>query len=168
MSVGNANQPFLRLLEAVARLAEKLPPPVIIQHGHTQIKAGNYQMVDFLSMDQFVNLVKTSDLLILHAGAGSILNALAARNKPVVVPRRVEFGEHINNHQVEFAGMLAKSGRIFLAEDTKYLDKTVDEALCWSRTEKIKDRTTTLTPLQSRMIDLVRDALSGQNKLLSR
>lgn len=164
VSVGNANQPFPRLLEAVAGLAEKLPPPVIVQHGHTPTGPGNYQRVAFLSMDQFMNQIKESDLLILHAGAGSILNALSAGKKPVVVPRREEFGEHINNHQVEFASMLAKAGRIFLVEDPKYLDNTIQEALCWSQAEKIKKMTTTLTSPQSKMIDLVRDALSRQDK----
>jgi UDP-N-acetylglucosamine transferase subunit ALG13 len=44
-----------------------------------------------------------SDLLICHGGPGTIISALKTGHPLLVVPRRHCYGEHVDNHQVEFA-----------------------------------------------------------------
>ena len=90
VSVGNANQPFSRLLEAVAILAEQggLPLPVIVQHGHTPFVSTSCKAIDFMAMEDFSEYVQSAELLIIHAGAGSMIHACQAGKVPVVMPRR--------------------------------------------------------------------------------
>jgi UDP-N-acetylglucosamine transferase subunit ALG13 len=117
VSVGNATQDFSRLLNAVLGVKEILPQPVTIQYGHTTFRKGGAVAVDFVGMEEFQRLVQDAELVILHAGAGSIITALKAGKVPVVMPRRADFGEHIDDHQHELVDELAAMGRILLAED---------------------------------------------------
>ncbi len=48
-----------------------------------------------------------SDVVLTHAGVGSALVALEGGAVPVILPRRQSHGEMIDDHQVEFADMMA-------------------------------------------------------------
>ena len=50
-------------------------------------------------------------------GAGLIGSCLQARKRPVVFPRRVAFGEIVNDHQLDLCREMQAQGRIHLAED---------------------------------------------------
>ena len=115
VSVGNARQPFMRLTEAVSRIAARLPAPVVVQHGHTPFDCPVCEGRAFIEMDEFAGLMARSRLIILHAGAGSILQALDAGKYPVVMPRRLAHGEHIDDHQLELAQAFAGRGLVELA-----------------------------------------------------
>lgn len=115
VSVGNAHQPFTRLIDAVTSIAHALPQPVVVQHGHTPFASFACRGVPFLDMLAFESAVSVADVLILHAGAGSVIHALGAGKAPVVMARRAEFGEHVDDHQVEFARELALIGRVVVA-----------------------------------------------------
>jgi UDP-N-acetylglucosamine transferase subunit ALG13 len=80
-------------------------------------------------MDEFERLIQQSSLLIMHAGAGSVIHAVRAERVPIVMPRRAADGEHIDDHQLEFATALASTGHVLLARDTAELRRTVYAAL---------------------------------------
>ena len=129
VSVGNATQPFCRLLDEVTRLAMTLPQPVIVQYGVTPFQSGDHQAVPFVKMDEFERLVSGAELLILHAGAGSVIHAVRAGKVPVVMPRRVLYNELVDDHQVEFAMALEAAGRVVVAEGPAQLADAVRRAL---------------------------------------
>ena len=128
VSVGNATQPFSRLLDAVTRLAPGLPQPVTVQHGSNTFASAACRSVAFLDMESFTAHIREADLLIFHAGAGSVINAIQAGKVPVVVPRRACYGEHVDDHQLEFARALATAGKVVVVEDVGRLAAAVDEA----------------------------------------
>lgn len=68
-----------------------------------------------------------SKVLVIHAGAGSIVTALRLGRRPIVVPRRAEYGEHVNDHQIELARQVARTGRILLVEDIADLRGAIDK-----------------------------------------
>ena len=117
ISVGNAKQHFSRLLNVIESLVDQLPRPILIQAGHTPINSKHCDVVDFIAMDTFTQYMHDAELLILHAGAGSLLHAIKANKFPIVVPRRASFNEHVNDHQFAFAKMLDLEGRAFCVED---------------------------------------------------
>jgi UDP-N-acetylglucosamine transferase subunit ALG13 len=129
VSVGNANQSFHRLIDAVIRIAPMLPQPVIIQHGHSPYQGNDCTPMKFLDMEDFSLHVKESELLIFHAGAGSVMHAIQAGKVPVVMPRRAKYGEHVNDHQWEFALALAEMGKVVVAEEPDKLAEAVRRAL---------------------------------------
>jgi UDP-N-acetylglucosamine transferase subunit ALG13 len=133
VSVGNATQPFSRLLDEVARLALTLPRPVIVQHGETPFLPDVCKVISFVEMSEFERLVAEAELLILHAGAGSLIHAIRAGKVPVVMPRRAEYGEHVDDHQIEFARALAAAGRVVVAYQPAQLGDAVRRALALQR-----------------------------------
>ena len=40
--------------------------------------------------------------MVTHGGPSSFISVLERNKVPIVVPRRKKFGEHINDHQVDF------------------------------------------------------------------
>lgn len=133
VSVGNATQPFPRLLDAVFKIAPRLPQPVVIQHGSTPVANTDCFAAPFIAMAEFERLVSEAELLILHAGAGSVIHAVRAGKVPVLMPRRAQFGELVDDHQLEFARALAQTGRVILAEQVGDLGSAVDTALSLQR-----------------------------------
>ncbi|MGH6822382.1 MAG: glycosyltransferase [Methylocella sp.] len=128
VSVGNAHQPFTRLIHAVTSIAHALPQPVVVQHGYTPFDSIECRGVRFLDMPAFESAVSEAEVLVLHAGAGCVIHALGAGKAPVVMARRAEFGEHVDNHQVEFARELALTGRVVVAEHIAELKAAIERA----------------------------------------
>jgi UDP-N-acetylglucosamine transferase subunit ALG13 len=112
-------------------------------------------------MEAFSNCIERADLLILHGGAGSVIQALLAGRKPVVVPRLSRFGEHVNDHQLGFSTVLAREGWVFLVEDTSLLTETVGNAVSWALDRKRAGAADARRRPEPRMVALVRDVLQG-------
>lgn len=165
VSVGNAKQPFRRLLDAVAHLAPHLPQPVIVQHGHTPFASAACQVTAFMGMEEFARHIETAELLILHAGAGSVIHAIEAGKRPVVMPRRADLGEHVNNHQIEFARALAEAGKVVVADSPECLGGAITEVLGQG---KQPGATAVADRGELRMVSLVREALTEYARGLGR
>jgi UDP-N-acetylglucosamine transferase subunit ALG13 len=108
VTIGSAGQHFTRLLDEVVRIAPSLPQPVVIQHGRTPFSHPTIEHFAFVDEAGFLARLRECQLLITHAGGGSVLSAIRLGKTPVVVPRLSRFGEHVDDHQValarEFAG----------------------------------------------------------------
>lgn len=130
VSVGNATQPFTRMLDAVCEIAAQLPQPVFVQYGAAQVFDRTIcSGVAFLDMDEFARRVQDAELLILHAGAGSVIHAVRAGKIPVVIPRLPIYGELVDDHQMEFSRELEKLGKVFVAHDAATLIKAIELAI---------------------------------------
>jgi UDP-N-acetylglucosamine transferase subunit ALG13 len=127
VSLGNATQPFPRLLAAITAHQALLPAPLLIQHGATPCTLPG--AIAFLPMAEFESHVAHARLLILHAGAGSVIHAVRAGKRPIVMPRRQHLAEHVDDHQLEFARTLAASGHLILAETEADLPGAIAAAL---------------------------------------
>jgi len=154
VTVGNARQPFARMLRAVAAIARDLPRPVFVQSGATPFQAPDCEIEAFLSITEFERRVAQSDLVITHAGAGSVITAVRAGKVPVVVPRLAGEGEHVDDHQTEFARELARMGRAVAVEDVSNLLAGVREARTRQTEALAAERPAT-------MIGMVADVLRG-------
>lgn len=128
VSVGNAHQPFQRLLDAVAANVSHLPPPVFVQFGAGRFEAPGCEARAFVPMDEFERRMKDAKLVILHGG-GSIIQAIGAGKVPVVMPRRGALRELVDEHQVIWADKISKSGRIVVVHEAGELPAAIDQAL---------------------------------------
>ena len=133
VSVGNLKKPFVRLLQAVSDNVGILPGPVIVQHGHSPFHDRNCTAVPFLKMEEFQQRVADAAVVILHGGAGSIITALQAGKKPIVMARRASLDEHVDEHQQELVRELSAAGRILVADDPASLREAVESARAASR-----------------------------------
>jgi UDP-N-acetylglucosamine transferase subunit ALG13 len=124
VTVGATYYPFDRLLSAVNTLEHD--DDVVVQHGASSIRPRNARCLEFMSFEEVLEHIRAARVVVTHGGTGSILVALANGKRPVVVPRRREFGEAIDDHQVEFARALAPSGLITLVEDLDLLSTMIE------------------------------------------
>jgi UDP-N-acetylglucosamine transferase subunit ALG13 len=153
ISVGNATQPFHRLLDAVSSIASRLPQPVLVQHGNTPFTDSTCRSVRFLGMEAFAECMKKATVVILHAGAGSLIHAITMGKIPVVMPRASRWGEIVDDHQIEFARSLAHEGKIILVEQPTSLLKAVHEAISKQQETEPLGGTPTLIDEISRVLD---------------
>jgi UDP-N-acetylglucosamine transferase subunit ALG13 len=162
VSVGNAEQPFGRLVDAIVEIKQWLPEPLVFQHGHTPLQASSeYTGVPFMNMDDFSDQLVSSDLLILHAGAGSLIHALQAGKVPVVMPRRAVHGEHIDDHQLELSLALEREQRIILVHEPARLLEGVARAMLVQQKPKVRVKRT--LAIVSQVSDLL-DSLATSQK----
>ncbi len=99
---------FRRLIE---RLVSVLPASsdVLWQVGATDVSGLKIHGRETVSADELTQAITDADLVVTHAGVGSAQLALSLAQRPVFVPRRHEFGEHVDDHQVALADSLRGS-----------------------------------------------------------
>ena len=132
LTVGNATSPFRRLLDAVDRLAGQGvfgSDCVFMQTGNNaDFRPTHGKAEPFLEMDEFTKKVSEADLVICHAGAGTLLHVLHAGKVPVVMPRRKQYGELVDDHQVDLVQVLASEGRVIPVFEPDDLEKAITKA----------------------------------------
>jgi len=132
VTVGNATQGFLRLLDKVDQLAGERKfgsEIVLIQSGNNpNFRPLNCKHEPFLSSEMFETNIRDADLIITHAGAGTLIHTFQVGKVPVIFPRRKECGELVDDHQVELTQALAAEGRIIPAYEPEDLTAAIEEA----------------------------------------
>lgn len=93
--------PFDRLVRAVDDWA-KLHPEVEVfgQVGPGAFKPKHFASAPFLAPDEVDSHFSRAELIIGHAGMGTIVSALTLRVPLIVVPRRQALREHRSDHQM--------------------------------------------------------------------
>ena len=110
VTVGTHEQPFDRLIKELDTLIEKkvITETVIAQIGYCNYKPKNIEWYKFLSYQEMHNFTKEARVVITHGGPASFILPSQYNKIPIVVPRKAEFNEHINNHQVEFVKLIER------------------------------------------------------------
>ena len=130
VTVGTFSTGFDRLLKEIDMLIEKrvIRKKVIAQIGSSKYTPKNYEWIRFTSKEVFWDTMKESKIVITHGGVGSITNALKFNKRTIVVPRRKEFGEVVNDHQLEITRELERQGKIIAVYDIQDLEKALKRA----------------------------------------
>lgn len=130
VSVGTHPDPFSRLLNEVARLADGnvLKGKIIVQSGYTDFTHAKMDVHSFMSPHEFEKTIRDADVFITHAGEGNIGWAIQANTPMVIVPRRKKFGEHTNDHQLELAHAAEKEKYGVVVYDIENLANAVLDA----------------------------------------
>jgi UDP-N-acetylglucosamine transferase subunit ALG13 len=115
-------EPFDRLVRTVDNWAgENKIKDVFAQIANSNYKPRNIKSESFIEPSRFNLLFNKADLIIAHAGMGTILKSLE-NNKPIIVmPRIVELKEHRNNHQMATVKSLLKLNFLNVAFNEKEL-----------------------------------------------
>lgn len=95
-----SNYRFDRLVEEVLRIVEE-GDVIHWQLGCTtrnDLPGVSHQTIP---SNELIKLAKSSDIVISHCGIGTILELLSHGIRPLVMPRNMKFGEHVDNHQLE-------------------------------------------------------------------
>ncbi len=63
--------------------------------------------IGIVGTDELDRLMRSASRIVTHGGPGSILQVLAMRRRPIVIPRDPALGEHVDRHQQRFVAWLA-------------------------------------------------------------
>ena len=128
VTVGTHEQPFNRLIQCVDDLKKDgiITEDVIIQTGYSTYKPEYCKWKKLFSYQEMLRLVDEARIVITHGGPSSFIMPLQIGKTPIVVPRKHEFNEHVNDHQIEFAKNVAqRMGTIILVENIEMLGDVI-------------------------------------------
>lgn len=113
VALGTEKFSFSRVLTWVDNAIDtKLIPddePVIVQAGSTLYSPKNHSIKMHTLIDHvaFMKIIQEARISIIHAGIGYFLDHVELGKMPIIVPRQKRYGEHIDNHQLEFCDVAA-------------------------------------------------------------
>ncbi|MFL2100987.1 glycosyltransferase [Desemzia sp. FAM 23989] len=129
VTVGTHEQQFNRLIKEVDCLKEKgsIKEDVYIQTGYSDYKPKHCEWSNFIDFAEMENYISKSRIVITHGGPASFLSVLAKDTPLIVVPRKLEMGEHVNNHQLDFVKKINQHGyNIEYIENIKKLESSLN------------------------------------------
>lgn len=129
ITLGSQKFQFNRILKKIDELIEKdiIKEEVFAQIGYSDYQPINYNYKAFLDREEFSKLMKSSTLVITHGGTGAIITAVKAGKKVIAVPRLAQYGEHVDDHQLQLLKQFDGMGIILPCYDIKELDKKIIE-----------------------------------------
>lgn len=129
VSVGTDHHPFDRLVRWVDAWAAAHPlHSCFVQYG-TSARPEACAAMDNLRYEDLLQAMQTSAVIVSHGGPATIMDARACGRLPLVVPRRADLGEHVDDHQVRFSRWMAGRRQVMLAESEQELHQHLDSAL---------------------------------------
>lgn len=127
ITLGSQKFQFNRLLKKIDELIEKkiISEKVFAQIGYSDYFPVNYDYKSFLSREEFSDLMKKSTLVITHGGTGAIITAVKAGKKVIAVPRLAQYGEHVDDHQLQLLKQFDGMGIILPCYNIEELDEKI-------------------------------------------
>jgi UDP-N-acetylglucosamine transferase subunit ALG13 len=110
--------PFDRLIKTIDHIAAEFPNTnFVVQALHSNYKARNIEVLDFISPADFTKYIDNCDLIVSHAGMGTIISALVKKKPIIVMPRLAKYKEHRNEHQLGTTKQMDLLGYVDVAYD---------------------------------------------------
>lgn len=127
--LGTQDKPFTRLLEALdaQKKAGVIQDELIVQAGCTKLDTDSMKIFDLLPIDEFDALINDADVIITHAGVGSILSALKKGKKVIACARLAQYGEHTNDHQLQIQEEFARQGYLISCDDFSKIHEIINK-----------------------------------------
>ena len=139
--VTGTQEPFDRLLKIVDRwYSRNKGVKIIAQTAESTFSSKNMTCFDYLEPDVFNEYFNNADVIIGHAGIGTIITALENEKKLIVFPRLVKHNEHRNDHQLHTAKGFDKLGLINVAYSENELLEYLDDLDSIPKKEKIDNK----------------------------
>jgi len=114
--------PFDRLVRGMDDWAAAHPDTEVFgQIGPASYRPRHFNHAEFLPPDEIDEHFRRAQVIVAHAGVGSIVSSLTLRKPIIVMPRRQALGEHRSDHQVATARWLEEELRLNIALDVPSL-----------------------------------------------
>lgn len=74
-------------------------------------------------------LLARANVIVCHGGPSTIVESRRRGLVPLVLPRRKDLGEHVDDHQYRFSQIMAERGLIHLVESAAALEEAIERGL---------------------------------------
>jgi UDP-N-acetylglucosamine transferase subunit ALG13 len=119
--------PFDRLVRTVDEWAKRNGrTDVVAQIGKARCVPIAMESYAFLDAARFQTLFEAAEIVVAHAGMGTIISALKSGKPLLVMPRQARYGEQRNDHQMATALSFRQLGYINTAMDERELVRELD------------------------------------------
>jgi UDP-N-acetylglucosamine transferase subunit ALG13 len=137
VTVGNHYQGFDRLIIKADEIASHTSYDILIQKGYSSYQPKIARYFDFVPIQEAMQYIQASELVISHAGIGTIILCKEYGIPLILFPRRKQYGEHGTDHQMEIARAVEerKDGHIFIVYEEAQLEAKLVEVL--TRKQKV-------------------------------
>lgn len=129
--LGTQDKKFPRLLEAIQKQIDEgkinKEEEIIVQAGSTKFESKDMKVLDYIPVKEFEEYIDKADVVICHAGVGTILTALKKGKKIIAAARLKQYGEHVNDHQLQILENFTEEGYILALEDFDKLDLLLNQ-----------------------------------------
>ena len=102
-----------------------LAEQVFAQIGNSNYIPRHMDWVRLTSPALFREKCQTAELMVSHAGIGSILLAIELQKPIIAMPRRAHLNEHRNDHQMATVRRLQEKAGIEVIYDAESLDEAI-------------------------------------------
>ncbi len=158
LTVGSHNQPFDRLLRATAAAAADglLPAPVRAQVGPSTFEAAALDRAEWMEPEEIEAGVRAARYVVCHGGAGAMTGALRAGRRPLVMSRRRDLGEHVDDHQGDLVATLDRMGLVvriehgIAAQDIAAADRPWPDEAPWTAWPDLRESLAAVLRRESR------------------
>ncbi|MGM9882453.1 MAG: PssE/Cps14G family polysaccharide biosynthesis glycosyltransferase [Bacilli bacterium] len=123
VTLGTQKEQFTRLLDYIEN--SNIDDEIIVQAGHTKYESKKMKIFDFIPYEEMNKYINKADIIITHAGTGSVLTPLKKNKKVIVCARLQKYGEHIDNHQQELVEVLKEEGYVLELDENNSLDDLI-------------------------------------------
>jgi len=112
VTVGTHEQQFNRLVEKIDELVydKIIADEVFMQIGYSTYEPKYTQWEKMISHEKMEEYEEMSEVIITHGGPATFMSVLRKGKIPIVVPRLEKFGEHVNDHQLDFVLKMKERG----------------------------------------------------------
>lgn len=98
---------------------------IFAQIGRTIFEPTRFPFARFLDSKEFSEKIKSCQLIVSHAGMGTMLTALNIGKPIIIFPRDPALGEVGNSHQLDTANAIGDKRLVFVARNEKELHATL-------------------------------------------
>jgi UDP-N-acetylglucosamine transferase subunit ALG13 len=122
--------PFDRFIKTIDQIAALFPAKeflVQVIHDQHKIMSANVRQVSCLSPAEFIETMSNAELVISHAGIGTIVSAARAGKPLIVFPRFGKLKEHRNDHQVATCTAMQRSFPLNVATNMEELQLLLEK-----------------------------------------
>jgi UDP-N-acetylglucosamine transferase subunit ALG13 len=97
--------------------------------GDLGYKPQNFEWKQFIESDEFTRRFEEAQIIVAHAGMGTIITALTMKKPIVIMPRKGSLKETRNDHQIATAEQFAKREGIYVAADETELGIVMNQLM---------------------------------------
>lgn len=98
----------------------------------------NITVFNMLKPEDMKKYIINASIVVTHAGVGTIMECIEHNKDIIVLPRKEENGEHVNNHQEEIAFEMERNGLLYKVDTYEKMKEIVIELIKNSNNKKEK------------------------------